>query len=274
MAKGARGAIEPADEELALKKCSPSDTQGLDEETARELLHKDVERLAELHDLLYATRSHALLVVLQGMDTSGKDGTVRHVLQGFSPLGTAVHSFKQPTAEELAHDFLWRVHKVVPGRGTVGIFNRSHYEDVLVTRVHGLIGSGEAHERMRAIRQFERHLAAEGVLVRKFFLHISAEEQAKRIEERVRDPRKRWKYNEGDLVERKAWDAYQDAYEDAIRRTSTRHSPWYVIPSDHKWYRNLAVARVLVETLEGIKLHWPEPEVPSVKTVAKELEED
>jgi len=272
MGKGQKGALAPADDELSLKKVSTSDTQGLDEEAAKELLKKDVERLAELHDLLYASRSHALLVVLQGMDTSGKDGTVRHVLQGLSPQGTSVHSFKQPTAEELQHDFLWRVHKAVPELGTIGIFNRSHYEDVLVTRVHGLIGSGRAHERMRAIRQFERHLAAEGVVVRKFFLHISEEEQAQRIEERLKDPRKRWKYSSSDLKERQRWNDYQTAYEDAIRRTSTGHSPWYVVPSDHKWYRNLAVARVLVETLEDLDLKWPEPEVPSLRTVEKELE--
>ncbi len=273
LAKGSKGAIAPADDALSLRKVSPSDTQQLEEETAKELLRKDVERLGELHDLLYAARSHALLIVLQGMDTSGKDGTVRHVLQGLSPLGTSVHAFKQPTSEELQHDFLWRIHKKVPALGTIGIFNRSHYEDVLVTRVHGQIGSGRAHERMRAIRQFERHLSTEGVVVRKFFLHISEEEQAKRIEERLQDPRKRWKYSASDLAERKLWDDYQAAYEDAIRRTSTSHSPWYVIPSDHKWYRNLAVARILVETLEDLRLQWPQPEVPPLKAVEKELEQ-
>ena len=273
MGKGSRGAIAPADDDLSLRKISPQDTQGLDEEAAKELLKKDVDRLGELHDLLYAARSHALLIVLQGMDTSGKDGTVRHVLQGLSPQGTSVHSFKQPTAEELQHDFLWRIHKAVPELGTIGIFNRSHYEDVLVTRVHGLIGNGRAHERMRAIRQFERHLDAEGVVVRKFFLHISEEEQARRIEERLKDPRKRWKYSPSDLEERKRWDDYQAAYEDAIRRTSTSHGPWYVIPADHKWYRNLAVARALVETLEDLHLAWPQPNVPPLAEVEKELDE-
>ncbi len=274
MAKGTKaGALGPADDELSLKKISPSDTGGLDEGGARDLLNKDVERLAELHDLLYAARSHALLIVLQGMDTSGKDGTVRHVLQGLSPLGTSVHSFKQPTAEELRHDFLWRVHRVVPELGAIGIFNRSHYEDVLVTRVHGLISSRKAHDRMRSIRHFERHLSDEGVVVRKFFLHISEDEQAERIEERLKDPRKRWKYSASDLEERSYWDDYQAAYEDVIRRTSTAECPWYVIPADHKWYRNLAIARILVETLEDLQLEWPEPEVPSLKSVEQKLEE-
>ena len=273
MGKGSKGAIAPAGDDLALRKVSPDDTQGLDEEAAKELLRKDVGRLGELHDLLYAAHSHALLVVLQGMDTSGKDGTVRHVLQGLSPQGTEVHSFKQPTAEEHLHDFLWRIHKVVPELGTIGIFNRSHYEDVLVTRVHGQIGSRRAHERMRAIRQFERHLSEEGVVVRKFFLHISEEEQARRIEERLKDPSKRWKYSPSDLEERKRWDDYQAAYEDAIRRTSTSHGPWYVIPADHKWYRNLAVARALVETLEDLHLAWPQPDVPPLAEVEKELDE-
>jgi len=269
-----KGAIAPADDELSLRKVSASDTLGLDEETAKQLLKQDVERLGELHDLLYAARSHALLVVLQGMDTSGKDGTVRHVLQGLSPQGTSVHSFKQPTPEELGHDFLWRIHRVVPERGAIGIFNRSHYEDVVAVRVHGQIGGGRAHDRMRAIRQFERHLSAEGVVVRKFFLHISEEEQARRIEERLKDPHKHWKYSPSDLAERKLWGDYQDAYEDAIRRTSTKESPWYVVPADHKWYRNLVVARVLVETLEGLHLKWPEPDVPSLAAVEQQLEAD
>ena len=274
MAKGTKGgALAPADDDLSLKKISPSDTGGLDEDSAKDLLKKDVERLAELHDLLYAARSHALLIVLQGMDTSGKDGTVRHVLQGLSPLGTSVHSFKQPTAEELRHDFLWRVHRVVPELGAIGIFNRSHYEDVLVTRVHGQISSRKAHDRMRFIRHFERHLADEGVVIRKFFLHISEQEQAERIEERLKDPRKHWKYSASDLEERSYWDDYQAAYEDAIRRTSTAECPWYVIPADHKWYRNLAIARILVETLEELHLEWPEPEVPSLKSVEQKLDE-
>ncbi len=273
MAKNSKDTLAPADDAVSLKKISPSGTGGLDEDAAKELLKKDVERLAELHDLLYASRKRALLIVLQGMDTSGKDGTVRHVLQGLSPQGTSVHSFKQPTTEELQHDFLWRIHRVVPELGSIGIFNRSHYEDVLVTRVHGQITGGRAHERMRAIRQFEHHLESEGVVVRKFFLHISEDEQAKRIEERLKDPHKRWKYSAADLAERKLWADYQDAYEDAIRRTSTKRSPWYVIPSDHKWYRNLAVARILVDTLEGLDLSWPEPDVPPLKVVEAELEE-
>ena len=245
---------------VSLREIDPGYTGDLSEEAAKEELAKDVARLSELHDLLYASRERALLVVLQGMDTSGKDGTIRHVMQGLSPQGTVVSSFKQPSAEELMHDFLWRVHRRVPPRGTIGIFNRSHYEDVLIVRVHGEISQKHARERLQAIRRFERHLAEEDVVIRKFFLHISKEEQEKRLQERIEEPNKHWKLSASDFAERKRWDEYQDAYEEALRETSTRRAPWYVIPSNHKWYRNLCVARVLVETLEGLNMQWPQGE--------------
>ncbi len=250
----------PVQGKLSLREIDPGDTGGVDEEDAKEALRKDVERLGELHDLLYANRSKALLVVLQGMDTSGKDGTIRHVLQGLSPQGTAVSSFKQPSDEELSHDFLWRVHRRVPPRGTIGIFNRSHYEDVLIVRVHGEISDAQARERLRAIRRFERHLCEEDVVIRKFFLHISPEEQERRLRERLDEPRKRWKLSASDLRERRRWDEYREAYEAALRETSTRRAPWYVIPSDHRWYRNLCVAKVLISALEDMHLQWPEGE--------------
>ncbi len=248
---------DPVGEKVSLGEVDPSDTSGMTEDDAKEALAKDVKRLSELHDLLYANQSKALLVVLQGMDTSGKDGTIRHVLQGLSPQGTVVNSFKQPSAEELAHDFLWRIHRRVPPRGTIGIFNRSQYEDVLIVRVHGEISEKKAHQRLRAIRHFERHLADEDVVIRKFFLHISKDEQERRLKERLDQPGKHWKLSASDFAERKRWDEYQAAYEDAMRRTSTQHAPWYVIPADHKWYRNLCVAQVLVKALEDLKMDWP-----------------
>lgn len=253
-------ALEPVDGKVSLKDIETDDKGGLDEESAKAELQHDVSRLAELHDLLYANHQRALLIVLQGMDTSGKDGTIRHVMQGLSPQGTVVSSFKQPTQEELAHDFLWRVHRHVPPVGTIGIFNRSHYEDVLVVRVHGQLTNNAARERLRAIRRFEHMLEDERVIVRKFFLHISPEEQERRLQERLQDSRKKWKISAADFRERKFWDEYRKAYEDALSATSTKRAPWYVIPSDHRWYRNLLVARVLVQTLEELKMTWPKGE--------------
>ncbi|MDA8344573.1 MAG: polyphosphate kinase 2 family protein [Thermaerobacter sp.] len=250
----------PVTGKVSLRDIDPGYTGGIEEGDAKDTLAKDVERLAELHDLLYANSHKALLVVLQGMDTSGKDGTIRHVLQGLSPQGTVVSSFKQPSPEELSHDFLWRVHRRVPPLGTIGIFNRSHYEDVLIVRVHGEISDKRARERLQSIRRFERHLAEEDVVIRKFFLHISREEQEKRLQERLEEPRKRWKISAADFAERRRWDEYQAAYEDVLRETSTSRAPWYVIPSDHKWYRNLCVAKVLIEALEGLKMDWPKGE--------------
>lgn len=253
--------LDPVSKEVSLRHIDPGNTGDLDEASAKEQLQSDVERLGELHDLLYANQRHALLVILQGMDTSGKDGTIRHVMQGLSPQGTVVTSFKQPTEEERAHDFLWRVHRRVPAAGTIGIFNRSQYEDVLIVRVHGEITPPQARERMRAIRRFERMLSEERVIVRKFFLHISPEEQEKRLRERLEEPRKNWKISAADFRERRRWDDYMEAYEEAIRTTSTERAPWYVIPSDHRWYRNHCVAQVLVHTLEELGMDWPKGEI-------------
>ncbi len=251
--------LSPVDGKLKLDKIDPAETHGLSETGAKATLAKDVERLSELHDLLYANRQRALLIVLQGMDSAGKDGTIRHVMQGLSPQGTVVSPFKQPTAEELSHDFLWRVHQRVPAKGGIGIFNRSHYEDVLVVRVHHLISDKVAKERLRAIRHFERELDESGVIVRKFFLHLSRQEQARRFEERRQDRRKNWKMSAADFKEAELWDQYQQAYEQAIEATSTAECPWYVVPSDHRWYRNLAVAKVLVHTLQELEMDWPKP---------------
>lgn len=216
------------------------------------------ERLEVLQESLWAENRHKVLVVLQGMDTSGKDGTIRHVFEGVNPLGVRVAAFKAPTEEELAHDFLWRVHPRVPGRGEMVIFNRSHYEDVLAVRVHDLATASVWRKRYDQINDFERLLAETGTTILKFFLHIDREEQKERLQERLDDPLKRWKFRKGDLVDRARWDEYMEAYEEALRRTSQKHAPWYVVPSNKKWYRNLVVATVLVNALEKLDIKVPQ----------------
>jgi len=218
------------------------------------------ERLEELQELLYAEHKHKVLIVLQAMDTGGKDGTIRHVFEGVNPQGVRVAGFKVPTREELAHDYLWRVHKQTPGRGEIVIFNRSHYEDVLVVRVHSLVPEDVWSRRYAHINAFERMLADEGTTILKFFLHIDLEEQKERFQARLDEPHKNWKFNPGDLEERKLWPEYMRAYEDAISRTSTEWAPWYVVPANRKWYRNLVVGTVIIETLEGLDMRYPEPD--------------
>ena len=213
-----------------------------------------LQRLRQLQERLYAASTQTLLIVLQAMDTGGKDGTIKNVMSGVNPQGCRVASFKVPTAPELAHDFLWRVHHEVPPKGHIGIFNRSHYEDVLVTRVHGQITDKLAQQRFVHINNFEKLLAQSSTTVLKFFLHISKDEQRKRLEARLRDPEKQWKFNTNDLEERKLWSEYQAAHESAIAATSTEYAPWYVVPANHKWYRNLVVASTVVATMEGMKL--------------------
>ncbi len=217
-------------------------------------------RLEQLQELLWAEHRHRLLVVLQAMDTGGKDGTIRHVFDGTNPQGVRVAAFKRPTPAELAHDYLWRVHPHVPGDGEIAIFNRSHYEDVLVVRVHGLVPEDRWRRRFDHIVAFERLLADEGTTIVKFFLHISKEEQRERLQARLDEPHKRWKFSKGDLAERRRWDDYTVAYEEALSRTSTTYAPWYVVPADRKWYRNLVVSKVLVDTLESLDMAYPEPE--------------
>ena len=221
---------------------------------AEEDIQALLEKFKQFQERLYAGSAQALLIVLQGMDTSGKDGTIKHVMSGVNPQGCRVTSFKVPTSTELAHDFLWRVHHEVPPRGIIGIFNRSHYEDVLVTRVHGQITDKVAEQRFIHINNFEKLLAQSGTTVLKLFLHISKSEQRKRLEARLRDPEKHWKFNPGDLEERKLWSKYQAAYEAAIAATSTEYAPWCVVPANRKWYRNLVVAMTVVTALEKMKL--------------------
>jgi PPK2 family polyphosphate:nucleotide phosphotransferase len=227
-------------------------------EAALPALH---DELADLQDRLWAEATRSLLVVLQAMDAGGKDGTISHVFRGVNPQGTRVTSFKQPTALESAHDFLWRVHQVTPRAGEIAIFNRSHYEDVLITRVHGLISQATCKARYELIRSFEALLSDGATTVVKLFLHISKEEQRKRFDARLREPTKRWKFQPADLTERERWDDYQVAYADAIAHTATDAASWYVIPANHKWYRNWAVSCTLIDTLRRMDPHYPEPKV-------------
>jgi PPK2 family polyphosphate:nucleotide phosphotransferase len=226
-----------------------------------------LEELNKLQYLLYAENKHALLVVLQGMDTSGKDGTIRKVMGGLSPLGVEVKAFKAPHEEELAHDYLWRVHQAVPRRGYVGIFNRSHYEDVLVVRVHDLVPAHTWKKRFEQINQFERILVENDVVVLKFFLHISKKEQKRRLEERLHDPTRYWKLSLKDVEERKYWSDYRQAYEDALTKCSTDWAPWHIVPADHKWYRNLVVAKVIVKALRELDMKFPPPAIDLSKVV-------
>lgn len=214
------------------------------------------DELSELQELLAAAQHHSLLVVLQGMDTSGKDGSIRHVLSHVNPQGCEVYSFKAPTQEELAHDFLWRVHKAVPGKGTMGIFNRSHYEDVLVARVHNLVPENVWSHRYQEINNFEQLLTDNGVIMLKFYLHISYDEQERRLLAREQDKDKAWKLSVEDWEDRKYWKDYEQAYEDLLSKCSTEKAPWYIVPANHKWYRNLAVAHTIVHTMRGYKDEW------------------
>lgn len=217
-------------------------------------------KLEELQEVLYAEHKHKVLVVLQAMDTGGKDGAIRRVFDGVNPQGVRVASFKVPTEEELDHDYLWRVHKLVPGRGEIVIFNRSHYEDVLVVRVHNIVPREVWKKRYEQINAFERHLTENGTIILKFYLHIDANEQKERLQARLDDPTKRWKFRLGDLEERKLWREYTEAYEDVLSKTSTDHAPWYIIPANSKWYRDLVISSVLVETLKRLDMKYPEAE--------------
>jgi len=232
-----------------------------DKKEARKRLRKNVERLGELQYTLYAEDRRAVLVVLQAMDAGGKDGAIRKVFGPINPQGCRVTGFKAPTTEELAHDFLWRVHRAVPRRGEIGVFNRSHYEDVLIVRVRKLVPAPVWRKRYRQINDFERLLAESGVRILKFFLHISKGEQLERLRARLEDPTKHWKANPEDFEERKRWTQYLRAYEDAISRCTTAGAPWYVVPSDHKWFRDLVISGILVKEMAEMHLSCPEPKL-------------
>jgi PPK2 family polyphosphate:nucleotide phosphotransferase len=237
-----------------------SATHGLEKEEAGAELTERHERLSDVQDRLWAEGKHAVLVVLQGMDGSGKDGTIRNVMGAFNPQGCSITSFKVPTSIELARDYLWRVHLRVPAHGEIGVFNRSHYEDVLVVRVENLVPKAVWSQRYDQINAFEETLAASGTTTVKFFLHIDREEQRERFEARLADPTKSWKFRLGDLEVRKRWDDYMAAYEAALSRCSTESAPWYVIPANRKWFRNIAVAEILADTIEALDPRYPEPE--------------
>jgi PPK2 family polyphosphate:nucleotide phosphotransferase len=265
----------------------PTCTGGLDldKEAANGMLTRDIEQLAKLQERLYAQHQWALLVVLQGIDTAGKDGVIKHVMSGVNPQGCEVHAFKAPSTDELDHDFLWHAAIRLPARGDIGIFNRSYYEEVVVVRVHPemlareklpakLIGKDIWTERFEDIHAFERHLARNGTVVLKFFLHISKDEQRRRLLARLDDPTKQWKFSMDDIAERKLWNEYMDAYEAAIRSTSSREAPWYVVPADHKWFARLIVARAMLEALENLDLHYPKIEGAALRKVRASLEAD
>lgn len=249
---------------MQLDRWDPDETGGYKKnERAKEKAKSEtarlIDRISALQERLYANGNRALLIVLQGMDTSGKDSTIKHVMSGVNPQGCKVVSFKTPSEKELNHDFLWRIHQQVPAKGQIGIFNRSHYEDVLITRVHGMISDRVAKRRFDQIKEFEELLTESGTAVVKFFLYISKDEQKERLLERVKDPEKRWKFNEGDLEERKLWDDYLRVFEDVISKTSAQSAPWYIVPANRKWFRNLLVAQVVVEALEAMQLGSPQP---------------
>lgn len=260
---------------ISLAELDPNDTSkfnGTKKEGIQKLATLN-KKLEELQEIFYAEHKHRLLIIFQAMDTGGKDGTIRSVFDGVNPQGVRVASFKTPTPEELDHDYLWRVHKQTPGRGEIVIFNRSHYEDVLVVRVHQLVPKEIWQKRFRQINQFEKQLHEEGTTILKFFLHIDLDEQKQRLLERIQDPVKQWKFNPGDLEERKLWPQYMEAYEDAINKTSTSWAPWYVIPANRNWYRNLMVAETMVDTLQRMKIRFPQP-VENISSYQNPLENE
>ncbi len=248
------------DGDVSLSTWDANDTAGFNKEQAQDETEKLNRKLQDLQELFYAEHKHKLLIVLQGMDTSGKDGVIRHVFDGVNPQGTRVANFKEPTTEELEHDFLWRIHKQVPARGELVIFNRSHYEDVLVVRVHELVKREVWEQRYAQINDFEQMLVETGTTILKFYLHIDKDEQKDRLQGRLDDPNKHWKFRLGDLNDRKLWDSYIQAYEDVLNKTSTEAAPWIIVPANRKWYRNLVISTILVETLEGLHMKYPEPE--------------
>lgn len=250
---------------IRLRNLNPAFHDGLEKEKTRKKTLKLCEHIGELQHLLYANHSHSVILLFQGMDTSGKDGAGAHVLQSVNPAGVETTNFKGPSSEELAHDYLWRIHKAVPRYGNIGVFNRSQYEDVLVVRVMKLQPKEVWMRRYEQINAFEKILTANNVILLKFFLHISKAEQARRLESRLEDPTKNWKLEMNDLKMRGYWNDYQRAYEDCINRCSTPYAPWHVVPADHKWYRDFVIAQTVVKALEKLKMMWPKPKVDLAK---------
>ena len=265
------------DSRVRLRRLDPADTRPFDAKAQVDgRLAQDIARLSHLQELLYAEQRWSLLLVFQAMDAAGKDSVIKHVMSGLNPQGTTVASFKAPSTRELAHDFLWRVNGQIPERGAIGVFNRSHYEEVLVVRVHPELLDKERlpaelvtrkiwEQRYEDINAFERHLTRSGTVIRKFFLHVSQDEQRRRFLERLDDPAKNWKFSAADAQERERWGDYMAAYEEMLAATSTKQAPWYVIPADHKWFTHLAVARIIIEALEGLGLAFPEPDAEQIR---------
>lgn len=258
---------------ISTKDFSPDDTENLSKEDIKDEYHRLHDRFAELQEAFYASKKYALLIVLQGMDCSGKDGAVKKALSGVNPNGFYVEDFKVPTPVEIGHDYLWRVHQKMPKKGDIVVFNRSYYEDVLVTRVHGMIDDDTAHKRFEEIRNFEKYLVGNNTVPLKFFLHISKDFQQKKLEERLENPDKNWKFSESDLKERKFWDEYQKCYSDVLSHCGTKHAPWHVVPANHRWFRDYFILSVIVKTLEAL----PGLQFPviggNVQTLIKEVED-
>jgi PPK2 family polyphosphate:nucleotide phosphotransferase len=256
---GDRLRVEPG-AAVRLARIDPDDTHGWDKASAGPELERGLARLTDLQDRLWAEQKHPVLIILQGIDAAGKDGSIKHVMGAFNPMGCTVTSFKVPSPIELAHDYLWRIHQRTPGKGEIAIFNRSHYEDVLVVRVHDIVPKAVWSRRFDQINAFEEVLTTSGTTVLKFFLWIDRDEQKERFQARLDDPAKRWKFRLGDLAERKLWDDYVAAFEDALRRCSTKAAPWYVIPSNRKWFRNLAIADIVADSLDSLNPQYPPSE--------------
>jgi PPK2 family polyphosphate:nucleotide phosphotransferase len=265
-------------DKFRLADCDPDERDGLEKQKAKALLDEGLGQLSELQERLYASDRWSVLIVLQAMDAAGKDSLIKHVMTGLNPQGVEVHPFKQPSAEELDHDFLWRAARRLPERGRIGIFNRSYYEEVLVVRVHPellerqklpapLAGKDVWQQRFEDIRAFERHLVRSGTRILKFFLHVSKDEQRARFLERIDEPDKRWKFSMGDVEERKLWNKYMDAYEDMIRQTSRAEAPWFVVPADHKWFARIVVVAALVQEFEALKLEFPKVDGAALKAL-------
>jgi PPK2 family polyphosphate:nucleotide phosphotransferase len=260
MAKSSPYLVDPTSK-IKLSDYDPDETGGFKSKARAEaILEKHRRKLFEMQELMYAEAKRSLLVVLQGLDAAGKDGTIRHIFTGVNPQGCQVTSFKKPTEEELRRDFLWRVHRATPARGMIGIFNRSHYEDVLVVRVHGNLAKNEVTERFKAINDFEDLLVENGITILKFFLHISKDEQRDRLQARLDDRQKYWKVNPEDLKERQYWDMYVEAFEDVFRHCSTKHAPWFIIPANKKWYRNVVISQIIIDALEALDMKYPKPQ--------------
>lgn len=253
---------------IKLSKWDPDFTGEIDRDYAESLSNNDyVTQMSNLQYKLYADKNQALLVILQGMDASGKDSTIRHEMNAFNPQSCKVVSFKKPNDEEITHDYLWRIHKYVPAKGEIAIFNRSHYEDVLEVKVHKLIPEDICSKRYNQINEFEQYLFENNIKIIKLFLHISKDEQKKRLEKRINDPTKQWKFSESDITERRLWEQYNLAYEEMLSKCSTKNIPWYIIPSNHKWLRNFAVAQIIINTLDSMKLEFPKPKIDLSKIV-------